>query len=118
MNVKIIQKNGKTTLVEYIKDGQYHRVFVPSSSVKNNRVDYGVLQTGAKYGLDWSIAIQSALDKIGFVGNVANELRRHNIYRGYELVENLDQVRKAIWQSAGAQILTELINLSNTDKEE
>lgn len=117
MNVKIIKKTGKTALVEYIGDGHYRRVFVPSSSVKNNQVDDGVLQTGAKYGLDWSAAVKSALDKIS-VDDIANELRRHNIYRGYELTENLGSVRAAIWQSAGAQILTELINLSNKDKEE
>jgi hypothetical protein len=117
MNIKIIKKSAKTALVEYVVDGQYQRVLVPTSEIAGGKCDIETLQAGAKYGIDMEAAIESALQSIK-PSDVANELKRHNIYRGYELVRNIDQVRKAIWQSAGAQILTNLINLSNTDKEE
>lgn len=115
--VKVIQESAKTALVECVIDGAYSRVFILASEIRDGNCNVDTLNAGIKYGLDWKRVVEKVLSQLD-AASIANELKRHSIYRGDELTNNLQNARKAIWQGVGAPILQELINLSKLDKEE
>jgi len=77
MKVRVIQRKGPGTLVEWNDQDGYHRAVVPSRAVDGDFCDPEELMMGIPYGEPWA---QVVGDLVISAEDLENELRKHGIW--------------------------------------
>lgn len=90
--VKVIERQGKAVLVEWIDKDQYKRATVPGNKLDGDRCAADVLAQGVAYGVDW----ETVLSEFPGADVIANELRRQGIWTREDFNRNVTQVRGII----------------------
>ena len=100
MIVKIVQRQGKATLVEWIDDGVTRRSTVPSAVIEKGRVPTAELKRGIPYGEPW----EELIELHATPENLAAELRRRGIWTVEDLQANAEIARGAILDAYGCEL--------------
>jgi hypothetical protein len=91
INVKIIQHQGHSALVEYIEGGKTKRVTIPATAIKDEQVSKYKLDMGIPYGVPWSqIRLSASPEKL------EQELHRVGIWTAEDALNNAQKVLGAI----------------------
>ena len=94
IEVKVIKVDGKTSLVQYMDDGNCRRVYIPSAKVSDDKVDERSLAKGVPYGLPWEKVTLPKITGEDF----AEEQHRHGIWTAEDCRSDIKGKRAAIIQ--------------------
>lgn len=104
MDVKVIQTEGESALVEW-RDGDstLRRAYVPLTAVKNKTVHGNTLEAGIPYGIAWA-------DVIGELkatpAEIARRLQEAGIWTAQDLFKNGNAALGAIQTAYGLDLAT------------
>jgi len=97
VKVKIIQRKGQATLVQWIAEGGAHRATIPADTIIKGQVASDELEYGIVYGEPWEELITvSATPE-----SIAAELRRCGIWTKEDLEARPTQALSAIQAAYG-----------------
>lgn len=102
MAVKVIRREKKAALVEWIDRGKYHRASVPAREIQDGTVDNDVLEAGIPYGERWR-------DVDGVTAEIEQELYRHGIWTRDDLLANSHQARNAVQKMLVGPVMSALL---------
>jgi hypothetical protein len=92
IDVKIIQGQGHSALVEWLEGKRLKRVTIPTKVILDGQVSKYDLELGIPYGLKWSELIKLSASS----GQLEQELRRVGVWTAEDALNNAEKVRGAI----------------------
>ena len=111
MEVKIIARNGRSSLIEWVDDGNVHRGMLPSSSIRGDGyVTKKELERAAPYGIAWEeVVILKATSE-----DLARALRQRGIWTAKDLQDRPADAQVAIMATYGIDYQT-LLRIANQE---
>lgn len=94
IDVRVIQRKGKSALIEWSVKDDRRRAFVPADAVEDgNKCDKDVIDAGVPYGAPW----EELVDVSGLTPEaVGREMRRRNLWTAADVEGNMAAVSKVI----------------------
>ena len=111
MEVKIIARNGRSSLIEWVDDGKVHRGILPSSSIRGDGfVSKKELKRAAPYGIAWEevVRLQATSEEL------AQALRQRGIWTAQDLQDRPTEAQGAIMATYGIDYQT-LMQIANRE---
>ena len=99
--VKVLKTQGASALVEWVADGEAHRVFVPAAKVKGGSVTESVLGKGVPYGIPWRDIKLPALD---IAAALEKALHNAGVWTAEDLVRNQRAAHGAVQSALGLHL--------------
>ena len=111
MEVKIIARDGHSSLIEWVDSGKVYRGILPNSSIRDNGYVYKTeLKRAAPYGVPWEeVVILKATSE-----QLAQNLRMRGIWTAKDVYDHSEQVQSAIMATYGIDYHT-LLKLANQE---
>jgi hypothetical protein len=100
INVKIIQRQSHSALVEWRENNKLRRATIPTRTIFDDQVSKYDLDLGIPYGLEWSELIKLSASP----EQLEQELRRVGIWTAEDVLHNADKVRGAIQATYGVDL--------------
>jgi len=101
IKVKLLAQEGDNAMVEFVRDGDMHRVSLPASEIENGEASLKSLNTGIEYGIDWD-EIYPGLNNLNW------EMHRRQIWTFQDARADITNLRKAVI-AATNKIVTSII---------
>ena len=102
MEVKIVGRDGKAIVVEWVDNGKTYRGVLPAGRVRGNNAYLKDLRRAAPYGIAWEEVVElQATSEL-----LAEELRKRGIWTGKDLYDHPEQAQSAIMATYGIDFQT------------
>ena len=111
MKVNLLSENDKTSLVEYVEDGNIQRVYIPSNTITDGECMKETLDAGLCYGIPWEYALELNVTP----ELLANNLRNAGIWTADDVKPNV--IFTVLQQTYGVDVAS-VINIANQSKKE
>lgn len=93
VKVRVIQRKGKSALVEWVVGDDKQRAFVPATEIDKGKCDAEVIKAGMPYGVPW----EQLVDLSGITAEaVGKAMRKRNLWTATDIEQNMSGVSKAI----------------------
>lgn len=113
IDIKIIQHQGHSALVEYLSGKKIKRVTIPANVIHGEQVSKYNLNLGIPYGVDWArrINLKASPQKL------EDELHRVGIWTADDALQNANKLLGAIQATYAVDLSTLLRIAKNAGKE-